>query len=148
MKDVFGMPQDFANLAETSVAAKGRVYMVDRLRPEGPFLQTLRRRLQVDRSHTPYPDREVAYDGWFKQAQVELIHRAVDALKVANLHPARVFRELRDSRTRGTIQERGNKAKAAIQGELRRRWQAHRTPTRLSRVIDKLERWQLPGRPP
>ena len=38
LRRVFGMPVDFASLKDVAIAAKGRVYLADSMRPEGPLV--------------------------------------------------------------------------------------------------------------
>ena len=147
LKVMFGLPQNFSSIKEVSVAGKARVFVKDSIRPEGPLLPEMRWALFRARQDTPYPQREHDYRHWLQQAHAEMIYRAVTKLKENNLHPIKIYKEVRDGYAKGTPQEKAAKAAGAIQGEIRRRWHQRCHPTCHFRIRQRIERWKFSGRP-
>ena len=145
--DTFGLPHNFANLAETSLAARARIYVADSLREEGPLLPGLRRELEEARRTTQEPQREHDFRRWLDLAPAAVVYRAVDTLRAEGIDPKQVYRDARDGASGGDAAKRADEAKRSIQRRILVAVRRRSVPDMHYRIRDRLARWNLMGVP-
>lgn len=147
LKDSYSMPHNFTNLQDTDLAAKGRMYIQDLLRPQGPILQKLRQDLRHIRRTTTFLDREMNLRHWLDEAPAEVVYRAVDKLKAMQISPSQVFRDLAQTEEESEREKRTLQAKRKIQKHLTIHIQKKTRKNQHHRIRGKLARWKIDGPP-